>query len=146
MTLPSREDINVFDSLDERVACRHFLGKDLDAAEALFRENSAYFEEDLLWMGPTAFRFYVEALIRYLRSDASEGDAGIVSCFAGILEFRLENASEELRPIAPRLALACGDILRDYGRFQVDPEIWGDVGPRYSKLEQAFLRQIHGES
>jgi hypothetical protein len=61
MALPSREDINGFDSLDERVACAHFRGKALDAAEALFRENSAYFEEDLPWMRSTAFRFHVEA-------------------------------------------------------------------------------------
>ncbi len=143
MTLPSREDINVFNSLDEEVACRHFLGKDLDAAEALFRENSAYFEEDLLWMGPKAFRFYVEALIRYLRSDASQGDACIVSCFAGILEFRLEYQPQELRPIASQLASACRDVLQGYWRFQVESEIWGELRPRYWELEQAFLRQIH---
>lgn len=59
MTLPSREDINVFDALDGRVACRHFLRKDLDAAEALFREKSACFEEDLPWMGSMAFRFHL---------------------------------------------------------------------------------------
>ena len=37
--LPTAEEINVFDSLDERHAVEVFLGKDLEQAEALFREN-----------------------------------------------------------------------------------------------------------
>lgn len=39
-TLPTCREINVYDSLDERSACEHFLGKTLEEAEALFRENS----------------------------------------------------------------------------------------------------------
>lgn len=40
MQLPSRDEINVHDSLDERSACDSFLGKTLEQAEALFHENS----------------------------------------------------------------------------------------------------------
>lgn len=36
---PTEQEINVFDSLDERCAVRSFLGKDADQAQALFREN-----------------------------------------------------------------------------------------------------------
>ena len=53
--LPTAEEINVFDSLDERCAVKNFLGKDLDQAQALFREISLYYQEDLMWMGPKAF-------------------------------------------------------------------------------------------
>jgi hypothetical protein len=62
---PSREEINVYDSLDERSACRNFLGKTLDQAEALFRESSLYYQEGLMWMGPVAFRYYIQAAINY---------------------------------------------------------------------------------
>jgi hypothetical protein len=43
MALPTRDDINVHDSLDERSACEHFFGKTLEGAETLFRENSLYY-------------------------------------------------------------------------------------------------------
>lgn len=59
MPLPTRQDINVHDSLDERSACEHFLGKSLLEAETLFRENSLYYQEDLMFMGASAFRFYL---------------------------------------------------------------------------------------
>ena len=67
MTIPSHQDINVYDSLDERSACEHFLGKSLDEADALFRENWLYYQEDLMFMGISAFRFYVQAAIRFIQ-------------------------------------------------------------------------------
>jgi hypothetical protein len=58
MRPPTREEINVYDSLDERVAVERFLGKNLEEAEALFGENLCRYTEDLMWMGPVAFRYY----------------------------------------------------------------------------------------
>src|SRR6185437_15714897 len=57
--LPTAEEINVFDSLDELDAVEHFLGKDLEQAQSLFRENFLRYQEDLMFMGPKAFQFYV---------------------------------------------------------------------------------------
>jgi len=66
MSLPMRHDINVYDSLNERVACEHFFGRSLDEAEQLFCENALLYQEDLMWMGPAAFRYYVQASARYI--------------------------------------------------------------------------------
>ncbi len=141
MTLPTRQDINVHDSLDARTACEHFLGKSLAEAEALFRENSLYYQEDLMFMGAPAFRFYVQAAMSYMQSEAAAGDSDIISCFAGILEHRLGYEAEELRPISPRLASICGYVLEHYERFDLKPEIYGDLRPRFQALQQAFSGQ-----
>ncbi len=63
MKLPTAAEINVYDSLDERYACKNFLGKNLGEAEELFRENALHYSEDLEWMGPVAFRYYIRAYI-----------------------------------------------------------------------------------
>jgi hypothetical protein len=138
MTLPTRDEINIHDSLDERSACEHFLGKTQEQAEALFRENSLYYQEDLMFMGASAFRFYVQALIRYIRSEAATDDSDIINCFAGILEHRLAHEAEELRPAARRLGSICGYILEHYERFDLTPDIYGDLRPRFQALQQAF--------
>ena len=52
--LPTAEEINVFDSLDERCAVKNFLGKNQEQAHSLFRENFLRYQEDLMWMGPIA--------------------------------------------------------------------------------------------
>lgn len=139
MSLPSREDINVHDNLDERSACQHFLGKNLRDAEDLIRQNAFYYQEDLLFMGVTAFRFYVPALINYIQSDAAEGDSDIVNCFAMILEFRLERESNDLRPIATTLAEACRYLLDNYDRFEVSEEIYGDLKSRFIELQRNLM-------
>ena len=141
MTLPTRQDINLHDSLDERHACKIFLGKSIEEAEALFRENALFYHEDLMWMGPVAFRFYVGAAIRYIQSEAASGDSDAVNSFAGVLELRLEHESVELVSIAEQLAAICGFIVEHYERFDLTPEIYGDVRGRFQVLQQTFVRQ-----
>jgi hypothetical protein len=117
MTLPTAKEINPYDDLDGRVACKNFLGKSLDEVEVMFRENSIYYQEGLMWMGPVAFRFYVPALINYIRSEVATGDSDIINCFGGLLEFRLEHQAAELLPISEQLASVCGYIIQHYSRF-----------------------------
>ena len=143
MALPTASDINVHDSLDERHACEVFLGKSVEEAEVLFRENALFYQEDLMWMGPVAFRFYVEGVIRYIQSDASLGDSDAVSCFATVLEFRLDRELVELASIADRLASICGYIIEHYDRFDLKSEIYGDVRTRFRTLKQAFSRILN---
>lgn len=145
MKVPTREEINVYDSPDERSASEHFLGKNLEEAEALFRENSLYYQEDLMFMGASAFRFYVQAAINYIMSESATGDDSIISCFAMILEHRLEFEGEELRPVAAQLAAICAYIIDHYGRFDLAPEIYGDLRPRFQSLRQTFLKQLEAQ-
>jgi hypothetical protein len=138
MSLPTHEEINVHDSLDERHACKNFLGKTLEQAEAMFRESPLYYQEDLMWMGPVAFRFYVPALINYIQSSASKGDSDIVNCFAGVLEFRLEYERPDLVPIACELTQACRYIVDHHDFYELTEGISGDL-PRYRHLMQEFI-------
>ena len=139
MKLPNAKEINPYESLDGQYACKSFLNKNLDEAEVLFRDNSLHYQEDLMWMGPVAFRYYVQAAIRYIRSDAAADDHAIISCMAMILEFRLEHESAELVPIAGQLASICNYIVEHYERFDVTPEVFGDVRARFQALQQVFL-------
>jgi len=146
MSLPTATDINpIPEDLDGRCAEEHFLGKTLEEAEALFCEASIIYQEDLMFMGVSAFRFYVQAAISYIRSDSSSGDSDIINCFAGILESRLEHEARELRPVALLLAGICGYIIEHYERFAVSPEIYGDLRPRYLALQQAFTHEMEVE-
>ena len=171
MRTPTQAEINVYDSLDERAACDHFLGKTLDEAEALFAENALYYQEDLMWMGPKAFRFYVFAAIRCIETTQNPE---MVSGLAGVLEFRLEYERQELEPIAePLLALCryvsshsqeCGlpqsdeeiavqagilrNVMTEVGMTQdllpegFDPERYLNLRYRYESLRDSFAKMI----
>ena len=144
MHLPTAQEINpVPENLDGQIAVRNFLGTSLEEAEALFRESSITYQEDLMFMGAPAFRFYVQAAISYIQSAAATGDSDIISCFGSILEHRLEFEAEELVAVAAQLASVCRYILEHYDRFALTPDIYGDLRPRFQELEQTFLRQVH---
>ena len=139
MSIPSRADINVYDSLDERSACEHFLGKNLDEAEALFRENFLYYQEDLMWMGPRAFQYYVRAAINHLRSDTASGDEA--AFFLTDVEFRLEHEPQELVPVVDDLAAVCQYIIDQWPRWKEDTEpFYGDVQARCISLREALTK------
>jgi hypothetical protein len=95
-----------------------------------------------MFMGATGFRFYVQAAISYIQSEAATGDADIISCFASILEHRLEFEAEDLVAVAPQLACVCRYILVHYDRFALAPDIYGDLRPCFQALEQTFLLQM----
>lgn len=64
-TLPGKEDINIYDSLDERSAVRNFHGKTLEEIYTrLFGEYESL-QEDLAFMGPVAFAYYAQAWERF---------------------------------------------------------------------------------
>lgn len=143
MRLPTAEEINPPPGdLDGRWAVEHFLGKSLEQAEALFRENSLHYQEDLMFMGAPAFRFYVHAAISYILSCAATDDSDIIHCLAGILEHRLEFGAEELVAVAQPLEFICAYVLRNYDRFDLRPEIYGDLRPRFEGLRRTFSEMI----
>ncbi len=132
--LPSAEEINVFDSLDERTAVEHFLGKDLEQAEALFREDLLCYWEDLMWMGPIAFRFYVPAAINYLLSEEAENDAYAASSFCSLISFRLDHEPAEVIPVGPVIHAGIIGVLEDFDRYGPGIAMFGDVAGRYRAL------------
>ena len=140
MQLPTRKEINVHDSLDERKACRNFLGKTLDEAEALFRQNALGYSDDMHWMGVVAFRFYVFAYCRYVQSHAAGGDSDGVSCFVGFMEHRIKHERSELKPISKELIAALRHIIDNYDRFDLRHDVYGDLRPRCEEQMKELLQ------
>ncbi len=141
MSLPTHQEINVSDSLDERSACKHFPGKNLAEAEALFRQNALFYQEDLMWMGPIAFRYYVTAASRYLESEAATHDSHMVNCFVNLLEFRWQHEPKELTPIAEQLYAICAYLIENCGKFNLGPEL-EHIRPRLDALRETFLKTV----
>src|SRR2546428_13412025 len=123
MRLPTEDEINVHNSLDERTACEHFLNKTLLEAEALFRENSSYYQEDLMWMGQKAFNFYLQSVINYLNSVDSAGDDHLINCLYEILLFR-SNDKEFMCGI-DGVNMLIDYIISNYNKFNIDDNIYG---------------------
>lgn len=131
--LPAKDEINVCNSLDEIRACKHFYNKTLPEAEALFRENSFHYQDDLLWMGLKALSFYLEAVLDYLKSDYSAEDDSLISFLYGTFQLRSKRKDFSL---ALDSALRVIDyVINNYEKFAVDKKIYGDLLGKYKQLQ-----------
>lgn len=139
MRLPTASEINpIPEFLDGQCAVKHFLGKSLEEAEALFRENALYYQEDLMFMGAKAFRFYVHAYIGDIRSEAAGRNSSAIHGLIALIEYRLEDEPQELAAVAKDLCAACEFIVEHYDTYDLIPEVYGDLRPRLDVLRQAF--------
>lgn len=60
-TLPRKEDINVYDSLDERSAVKEFYGKTREQIFEELTDGYQHMQESLAFMGPVGFAYYAPA-------------------------------------------------------------------------------------
>ena len=75
------------------------------------------FIEDLLFMGIIAFRYYIPAYCRSVRSQLPDAYPPMIFRFSGTIVQRLEYEQDELKPFAVELAACCGEILERFTGF-----------------------------
>jgi hypothetical protein len=139
--IPTERDINVFDSLDEIHAVKHFLGKNLEEAEKLFQANFLSYQEDLMWMGPVAFAYYIIAAMNYLKSPISSDNSDAVNCFGSLIEFKLTYEESSLIPVASAIIETIHLMIADFQRFEIEIWIYGDLKAKLITLSG----EIHGK-
>jgi hypothetical protein len=131
---PDAKDINIYNTLDEQDAVENFLGKTVSDAEALFDENALSRMQDLYWMGPVAFCYYVAAAINYIKSACFAKDSDAINGLFGMLEFRLDDGPQAIGPVIPQLRAAVQYIIENWSKFDADPEIYGDLRSQYNEM------------
>jgi hypothetical protein len=93
-----------------------------------------------MWVGAVAFRYYLPAVVQFVRSEAATDDSDFIAHFASTLEFRLEHEPQELQPVAEQLADLCRYIVEHWSLFESGSEFYDDVRTRYQTLQQTFSR------
>lgn len=89
MTLPTADEINVYDSLDEREACKNYLGKSLGEVRLMLDSGIGNYWEDLAWMGPKAFEFYLPTVIDVVHAAIDVCETSVYSDFLCLMQVRL---------------------------------------------------------
>jgi hypothetical protein len=140
-SIPSKEDFQLFpirsQDLDGWSAWEHFGGHTLEEAYEIFCSNPLYYQEDLMWMTPKPFCFYLPVFLRYLKSEDSDGDSGAISFVASVLEFQLAYA-EDISSAFACIDLICQFVLDHFKKFEDDFWIYGDLRAKY----QAIRNQV----
>lgn len=143
--LPTRSEIADENDLDGSHAINSFYGKTLKEAEALIAQgcrdsNPLTYTEDLLWMEPVGFRFYVRAAIAVCLSDDATGECDFISSMAGTISLWDQQHPGELAPCARLLADFCSAVVTQFERYDADPGIYTGLREKYEHLGHHFTR------
>lgn len=144
--IPTEEEISRFDSLDERSAVEHFLGKSLAEGGLLFRDNGAYYSEDLMWMGPRAFNYYVQAAANYIRSSESQDDTFAVAGTVLAAETQLRNNRSEIDEVIPLIRGIVHYILLNLDKFDFEDDHARKFRSRCEQLLAELDAPVHHET
>lgn len=133
-SLPTADQINVFDSLDERVALERFLGKTLQQAEEMIREDSGRSAENLTFMGPEAFCFYMIAFVSFIKSASAPRDYSPVASLCYLVECRLDGDCNSIPCAISMMRDAVKYVLDNLDTYRLDSAIFGDMRQRLTLL------------
>ena len=103
-SLPTENEFNPWNcDLDAQHAWKQFGGLDLEQAYEKFCENPMFYQEDFLFMGPVAFKFYFPVVDRFLRREreAWEFDDSQAWILGGAMRLQLERRLDDdlLEPV-----------------------------------------------
>ena len=100
----------------------------------MFKQNSSSACEDLLWMGPKAFCFYVQAAISYIQSADAEGDKSMARSFQHPVEHHWEYDREAVASVLPAICDALQYVIDNWAKF--DDDEWKKAARTQLKLLQ----------
>lgn len=141
MTIPTSSELNPHDDLDGRVAQAHFLGKTVSEAIDLFA-NQGGTVEDLMWMGPRAFVYYLPAALMYLeRASADTDEWDVVGALPGTLGFRLDHDAAAIADALPEMERLCSFVLTQAVRL-IDESDRVEVTESYRTLRDRIRKRI----
>ena len=123
MKTPDYNDISPTNGidLDERSAAKIFLGKTQEEAIDIFAKNACLHVDCLRYMGENAFSYYFPAIIPYLESEKSVGDAEIILDINSIINTRLEHQIKSIKLTIKEILYTLDYIMINYDKFDPYP-------------------------
>jgi len=148
MTIPTEDDWKSEPwCLDIQYAYKHFFGKSLVEAFALFVENSLYYEEDVMFMPKVCFRYYLHAYMSYLLSPSSSCDSGGACSFFGLVECRLVDIQSSDSGLVGRVLEVLHRLRENQEFYGADKKIYGSFTKKADTCllkVQKFKNENHG--
>jgi hypothetical protein len=127
MDIPSREDWGeVEQDLDTEYAFKTFFGKTIVEAVPLIKGNPIERADEIRFMPPVPFRYYILAYRDYLLSEDSIGDPDAASCYIRLIAEKISGEPHTIGPVLPSLIESVQKVVQNQSFYDADEEIYGD--------------------
>jgi len=141
--VPSKSEYGVIerDNLDAECAFNQFVGKLLDDAQGMFRENALYYQEDVILMPSIVFNCYAPVFAIYILSDNAETDSDGASSFLHmIIELLQENRLFASSKTVSLLLDTANIVSNRQNFYDADIDIYSDFSELYNKIVELEAR------
>jgi hypothetical protein len=122
--------------LDQKSAHEIFAGRSAADVRPLFQENVIERTDELRFMPPVPFRYYMLAFKDYVVADAVRQDeaSDAANCFLGMVAEKLENDPASIAPIVGDLLAAVDYVADNQAAFDAPVDIYGDFRARRARI------------
>jgi hypothetical protein len=146
-SIPTKDDWGDIDryDLDASYAYKRFFGKTLDEVLSYFEGSVLAAVEDLYYMPPVPFRYYVFALKQFLLSDKTLNSksecieiTGGASNFLCLVRDKLRDSPQEIIPIMGELMPAVEFVALHQELYCAAVDIYGSFPEQLYEIQQLY--------
>lgn len=136
MSIPSKEEWGVIQkgSLDEEHAYKQFFGLSVAQAQEKFKAHALFYQEDLYYMPPAVFSYYVRAYINYIKSEDAVEDSDGASALIQLVNWTLEEDTVIASETIKRLVETAAFVSNKQAYYAADVDIYGCFKEAYKKI------------
>lgn len=138
MHVPTESDWGDYEAdLDAKYAHDLFAGRTNEEMRVHFRRNPIERTDELRWMPPVPFRYYMLGFRDFVMAQDFEflSAADAASCFLGLVLEKLENHPEDIVPVMPELLHAVEYLAGNQAQFEADKSIYGDFQEKLRRIQ-----------
>ncbi len=125
--------------LDLQYARKVYFGKSREEAMELFPNNPLTTVDEIRWMPPEPFRYYLSAFAAYLSrketlKDIMASDAA--SSFLNLVAEKLTEVPQIIAPVLPEILPVAEYVAQNQDLFEADVDIYGNFQEKYEQIRE----------
>ncbi len=139
MKVPNKEDWGDYEKdLDANYAFKVFFGRTISEVVPLFGVNPLERTNELRFMRPIPFRYYILAFRDYLLSKESRDDADAASCYLSLIGEKIMEQPDTIGPVFPALMESMCKIAENQDFYDADEDIYGNFEELRERIMAAY--------
>ncbi|MBI5801350.1 MAG: hypothetical protein HZA92_11605 [Verrucomicrobia bacterium] len=140
--LPTEKDFDPWNGcLDAQHAWKQFGGLDLEQAHEKLCENPLNYQEDFMFMGPKAFKFYFPVVDRFLRREREpwEFDDSQAWILGKAMRLQLERRNDD--ELLKSIGDLCQHVRTHLSKYATDENEQAEIGAAWLEVESQLAKK-----
>jgi hypothetical protein len=143
MKIPDDSDWGAWKAdADQSDAHAVFFGKSVEDVEQEFATHPIERADNLRFMPPVPFQYYIHAFTKFLLSPASKGHSDAASSYLRLLDDKLNNDPAAVMTVMSSLLPSVDSIAERQAFYEAPEHIYGNFPKKRDQLHRAYTMRL----